>query len=122
MTRKAEAAVAALLAHASIAESAKSIGIAERTLRRWLAREDFRRKYLAARRSAFDRAIDALHRHALEAVTTLRDVMLDAAAPASARVSAARTVLELGRVSIELDDLCERLESVERVLCVRSTA
>lgn len=48
-----------------------------------------------------------------EAVETLRSVMSDSDAPASAKVTAARTVLEFAKNNIELADLEERLKALE---------
>ena len=44
---------------------------------------------------------------------TLRSVMQDAEAPASARVSAAKTVLETAIKAVELEDLEARIVALE---------
>lgn len=48
-----------------------------------------------------------------EAVTTLRELMLKESAPASARISAARTVLEYSRRAAGLEEVEARLEELE---------
>ena len=48
------------------------------------------------------------------AVATLVKVMQDGAAPPSAKVSAAGMLLKFGREGMELDDLAERVETLER--------
>jgi len=49
-----------------------------------------------------------------EAVETLRSVMADADAPASSRVAAARAMLDLGLKSVEIEDLVERVDALEK--------
>jgi hypothetical protein len=46
-------------------------------------------------------------------VVALTDVAQDVSCPASARVSAARTVLELALKGVELEDLAVRVEELE---------
>ncbi len=48
-----------------------------------------------------------------EAVETLRQVMQDPEAPARAKVSAARTILETAVKAVELEDLEERIAYLE---------
>ena len=48
-----------------------------------------------------------------EAVETLRQVMQDPEAPASAKVSAARTILETAVKAVELEDLEEWIAYLE---------
>ena len=47
------------------------------------------------------------------AVVALIDISQDVNSPASARVSAAKTVLELALKSVELEDLAVRVEELE---------
>ena len=106
-------ALAALLAHPTISEAAKACGLHERTVRRYLEDSGFRAAYLEARRAVVSTATARLQATGSEAVECLRDVMKDKAAPASARVSAARTVLELSYRGLELEDLERRLAALE---------
>ena len=46
-------------------------------------------------------------------VLALTDISQDVSCPASARVSAARTVLELALKGVELEDLAVRVEELE---------
>ena len=48
-----------------------------------------------------------------EAVATLRQVMQTADAPASAKVSAAKTILETAVKAVELEDLEARIVALE---------
>jgi hypothetical protein len=55
-----------------------------------------------------------LQRDCVTASKTLREVCEDANAPASARVSAAKVILDGAIKAVELQDLTARLEEVER--------
>lgn len=101
--------VAALAAGQSYADAAAAAGVSKRTARRRMTESDFRAEVDALRADMFARAVGRMAGLVDEAAETLRDVMRDPEAPAGARVSAARAVLQLGA------DLRERLELVERI-------
>ena len=86
------------------------------TLWRWLQLDGFRDEYQKARRDAVARAIDQVQRAAAGAVQTLEGVMSDEQAPASARVSAAKTVLDSALKAVELEDVQGRLQALESAL------
>lgn len=115
-TRKMDLAIGALLVHPTIGEAAKAAGVASPTLWRWLQREDFKKRYRQVRQEAVSQAVAQLQQVASDAVRTLQDVMKDPDATASAKVSAARTVLEMSLEAVELEDLAERVEQLERQL------
>ena len=106
-------ALAALLVSPTISEAANSCGLHERTVRRYLEEPEFRAAYLEARRAAVSQVTAQLQAAGGETVEALRDVMGDKAAPASARVSAARAVLELSYRGLEVEDLERRLAALE---------
>lgn len=116
LTTRQETAVRALLTEPSIRDTAKSTGIGERTLYTWLKEAGFAHAYREARREAVSRAIGAVQHAAGDAVKTLTDVMTDATAPAPARVTAARSVLEWAVKAVAIDDLAARLEALEKHL------
>jgi hypothetical protein len=58
-------------------------------------------------------AITQVQRATGEAVETLRSVMQDAEAPASARVSAAKAILETAIKAVEVEDIEARLTALE---------
>jgi hypothetical protein len=107
-------ALEALLQEPTMTRAAAAGGVNERTLRRWLAEPAFRDAVFRARREAFGQAIWLTQRYAAVAVATLVKVMQDQTAPPSAKVSAAAMVLKFGREGMELDDLAERVETLER--------
>src|SRR5262245_6062640 len=112
-TRRREAAFAALLSTASVAEAAQVAGIGEATLHRWLRDAAFKADYDRARRRVLDDATAALCAATRTAVDTLRACLADAAAPWTARLHAAELVLDLATADRERRDLTDRLARVE---------
>jgi hypothetical protein len=113
LTRKQDQAIAALLSCPSILDAARQSGVAEVTLYRWLKLDGFQAGYTTARRAVVQQAIVQLQSACGEAVETLRVIMRDPEAPASARVSAAKTILETAVKAVELEDLEARLTALE---------
>jgi DNA-binding MurR/RpiR family transcriptional regulator len=113
-SQREDAALAALLSELTIAEAATKAGISESTLLRWLRDPTFQGRYREARRQVVEQAIVGLQQAAGDAVTVLSAIAGDATQPAGARVSAARTILDQSFRSLELVDLVERIEQLER--------
>jgi transposase-like protein len=111
-----ERAIVALLANSTIKRAAKSIGVDETTLWRWLQDKDFHTAYRTARRESVSQAIARLQQASSEAVNTLREIVKDKKQPAPARVSAAKAILEFSIKAVEIEDMAERLAQVEAVL------
>jgi hypothetical protein len=109
--------ILALLEHPSMEKAAAALGMSTSTLWRWTRREGFREDLLKARRESLSRAVSRLHHAASAAVNTLLAVMLDRSAPASARIRAADSILELAQKSIAMEEtelrLCRLEEAVE---------
>lgn len=114
ISRMQERAIGALLCHDTVGAAAKAAGVSETTLGRWLRLAAFQAAYRAARQDAVREAVVDLQRASGAAVRTLVAVMDDAAAPASARVAAARSVLEGALRATELEELQERVSGLER--------
>ena len=114
LSRRAEQAISALLTTASIGDAAQQAGIGERTLYRWL-REDapFQAAYRRAKRQVVEQAMTQIQQATGIAVETLLAVMQDPETPASARVSAAKAVLEQALKTVEIEDLESRLTALE---------
>lgn len=94
LTLRQQEAITALLTCASVQAAAKRVRIGRTTLYRWLKDETFRAAYQEARRQARAWAPGQLQRLVGKAVHLLEHILDDPAAPAPARVNAARTVLE----------------------------
>jgi hypothetical protein len=114
LSPKQEAAIVALLNEPTVRRAAESIKVGERTLHRWMDDEAFSREYRKARRLAFSQAISLTQKYTPLAVQTLAKVTTDTDAPHAAKVSAASALLRFSRESIELDDVVERVEKLER--------
>ena len=113
LSRNQEKAIAALLVHPSIPAAAKAIKVGESTLSRWLKISSFQAAYRSARKQVVSFAIAKMQTAMMEAVDTLKTVMNDPEAPASTRVAAARTILDLGVKSLEIEDFEERIKILE---------
>lgn len=113
--RKKESAIAALLACPTVTEAAANCGVSESTLRRWLRNETFARQYRQERTRMLERTVNLLRQKSAAAVATLAGVADDKALPAGARVSAARSLIELSIKGAEMQDLEERIAELEQV-------
>jgi hypothetical protein len=116
LSRNKEKAIAALLLKPSIPAAAKDVGIGERTLWRWLKDRNFKRAYKEARREVVRQAIAQVQAGLSKAVKTLKNIIDNENAPPSARVSAARVMIDMGLKAIEIEDLESRIEVLEAKL------
>lgn len=88
----------ALLTHPNIRQAAKSIGIHERTLRRWLGTPNFRDALDGLLEATQDDLLTDLERGAFTAVKTLTDIAGNRYSDATGRITASKHLL----------DFCER--------------
>jgi molybdenum-dependent DNA-binding transcriptional regulator ModE len=116
LTGKQGALLTALLCEPSIAEAAKAAGVGERTAFRYLADPAFQAEYRAARRELVEQTVARLQADGSRAARVLREIAEDATAPASARVTAARTIIEQGFSGAKLQDLAEEIEQIKAML------
>ena len=115
LSRKEEAFLAALLTEPTVQAAAKAVGISEATAWRWMQRPDFKARYQQARRELVEAAIGKLQKAATQAVDTLAEIAA-AGEKESARVQAAKGLLELCLKACEVEDLARRIEELERRL------
>ncbi len=114
LTKKQEAAIAALLSTSVMKDAAAQVGISDVTLWRWLQLPEFEAAYRAARRQVVERAITELQAATGEAVETLkRNLHCE---QASVEIRAAQIILEQAVKGVELIDLQERVERLESLL------
>ncbi len=111
-SRQSEAAITALLASPTMEEAAQQAGIAPATLRRWLAEDGFQQRYRDARRQVVEHAVSGLQRAAGAAVEAL-ERNLTCGVPA-AEIAAAKAILDQSFKGMEVLDLAERIEQLER--------
>jgi hypothetical protein len=112
--RKKNQTIIALLTHQTIGEAAQAVGIAESTLWRWTKDQDFQLAYREARNQVVQQATAQMQANMSEAVQTLRNIMNDQNAPASARVSAAKSMIEIGLKAMEIEEIESRLAVLEK--------
>lgn len=114
LSRKQDLAIAALLTCPTLQAAAQQCGLSETTLWRWLKHDPgFQTAYRDARRELVRVALGAVQAACSDAVETLRSVMQDGNAPASARVAAARTVLDMSLKGVEVEDHEARVVALE---------
>ncbi len=106
-----EKALTALLTSASITDAAKSCGLSEKTLRRYLEDAEFQTEFRAARRVLFEQNIVRLQSLHAGAVDTL-ERNLNCENP-SVEVRAAQIIIEGSRKDFETLDILQRLEVIE---------
>lgn len=113
LSRREARLVSALLASSSVGDAAALAGVSERSASRYLARAEVRAE-LARRQAGVLAHVSARLLEAMsESVEVLRELQRDEHASASARVSAARAMLESGLKLSELVALSERVAILE---------
>lgn len=120
LSAKQEKAIAALLETPTTRAAAQAAGVSEATIWRWLADEAFASVYRNARAKALENTLSALQAAGADAVRALREVMNDADAKGSERVSAAKAIIELGLRGREVLETEARLADLEARLAAHS--
>jgi hypothetical protein len=112
--RKKEEAIIALLSQRNVEEAARSIGVAHKTLLRWMKEPEFAEQYRVAKREAYSQSIGRLQQATSAAATTLLKTIVDPATPASVRVRAADSIFNHAAKAIEIEDIEARLAALEQ--------
>jgi hypothetical protein len=112
LAARQERFLAALMASNSLAEAARTVGIAETTARRWLAQPPVREQYRALRREAVESTMAQVQASTAAAAVTLRR-LLHTDMPPAIRLRAALGILEQAVKMVETTDILERLEQLE---------
>jgi len=113
LTARQAKALSALLTCSSLADAAQASGIPERTLYRYLRTPHFADCYREARGEQVRQAVAQMQRVAEKAAATLEAIMADPMAKPTARVMAARTVLDTALRAVEIENLEARLAAIE---------
>ncbi|GGG71985.1 hypothetical protein [Edaphobacter dinghuensis] len=106
-------AVEALLLTTTSRDAAKAAGISETTLYRYLNDGSFRAMYNEAKRRMLDGTINKLRLASSGAVDVLEAIAHDPASPQSARVAAAKTLLEMAVRCGAIEEIEQRLLELE---------
>jgi len=115
LTPKQEQAVLALVTNQGVDNAARAVGVAPRTLYRWMNEPVFDKAYRKARRDAFGQGTARLQQASGAAVSSILKIMVDPHAAASTKLRAADLVLSHGAKAIELEDVEARVAELERV-------
>jgi hypothetical protein len=114
LTPKQEQLIAVLVSGVNIATAARTIGIGDKTARRWLKLPHFLAGYKAAQQSIFDDRLAALREGVDTAINTLKRNMTSEDTPASVQVRAAQIWLEQAINLHKMSELEERLLEFEQ--------
>jgi hypothetical protein len=114
LTAKQEKALAALLSLGEVKAAAKDARVGETTLWRWLKEDAFSVAYRDGRRRLVEACASRLTADSTKASRVLLEVAEDKSAPASARVAAARAIIENAVKAVETLDLEPRLKEIEK--------
>jgi hypothetical protein len=112
--RKKEEAIAALLTQRNLEEAAKAVGVAVKTLLRWMKDPEFDEACRKARWAAFGQCTARLQQASGAAVSAVLKILVDQNGPASARLRAADMVLTHATKAIEIEEIEARLSELER--------
>lgn len=112
LTPKQESLLVALLSEKTAIDAAKKVGIGETTMHRWLKLPGFQNAFRQARRAIVEAAIARLQNVASEAAEALQRNLT--CGIAASEIRAALGVLDHAVKGIELADLTQRVEEMER--------
>ncbi len=107
-------AVKALIAHETVSDAAKACNLARDTVYRYMRDPIFDHELKKAKRLLVNRAILSLQQSCRHAATALAQICRDEDAPPSARVAAAREILNQTMKAIEIEGIEERLQDLEK--------
>jgi hypothetical protein len=116
---KQELALRAVISHPTLKDAAHAAGVSETTLWRYMQDAQFSRRLRDARREAVNHAVVRLQGASSAAVTVLHDLMMKADAPAAARITAARIILDYSIRVVEIDELRRQVEELGEFIRVK---
>lgn len=114
LTRNQSKAISLILEARSITEGVKKAGISKTTFYAWLKNPEFKAEFVRQRQELVDLALHELKTSLSEAVTVLRELLK--AEGEGVRLRTAQAILENVLKSIELENIEQRLEVLERSL------
>ena len=114
LTNGQRRAIEALMLTNTMTEAAKRAKVTERSIYNWMKQDRFQTVLRQARRDALAQTTTHLQQMTARAVRTLGDVLEDENASSASRVSAARLTLDMMYHGAALDDIVERLKTVEK--------
>ncbi|MEI6157018.1 MAG: hypothetical protein WCP87_01475 [Atribacterota bacterium] len=112
LNRKMEVAIVELLAQPTIALAAEKAKVSQGTLYRWLNDPEFQAAFRKAKKEIVGHALTQVQKSVSRAVYTLLYQMENGVVE-SAKVSAAKAVLEFAIRVVEIEDLESRIDALE---------
>lgn len=116
MTTRQTKAIAALVSEPTKKAAAEKAGISESTLRSYLSDPSFQAAYKEAFSDLMTDATRQAQRNLSPALSTLREIVEDGEQPATARISAARSLLEYGLKLSEYHDIAAKMQELEKII------
>lgn len=116
MNKNKERALAALVSCPTQEAAAEKAGISSRTLRNYMKDPEFAAEYKRMNSQLVTAATLQIQRSLAPAINTLREIAEDRAANMTARIQAARGLLEYGIRLSELGDVYARIEALEAAM------
>jgi phage terminase small subunit len=114
LTARERAFVSAWIVHRNTAKAAASLGMTDRQGRRYMSRPAVREAILEAQDDLVRQATQAALDAAEMALQVLRDIAASDSIPASARVAAAKAILDTATKLHEVANLTERVRVLEQ--------
>jgi hypothetical protein len=117
LSRGQERALSSLMSAPTIALAAAQAQVSERSIYRWMADNiDFKSEYLRLRREMLNNAVFLLQKRSAQAVDVIVLLMSDPDVPASVRLGAGRTILEMGLEFLKVEALEQKVQQLEERL------
>jgi len=113
VTTRQTKAIAALVSEPTKRAAAAKAGISESTLRAYLSDPEFQKAYQKAFTDLVSDATRQAQRSLSPALKTLQEIVEDTEEAATARISAARSLLEYGLKLTEINDILRDLEGID---------
>lgn len=114
MTEKQAKALVALLSNPTREKAAAAAGITSKTLRAYLQDAEFAEEYKKATSEMISEAADISKKTLSPAIGILYSIAKNAKENGQIRVSACRSLLEFGLKLVEIHDIMQRLERLEK--------
>lgn len=105
-----------ILTTSTYEEAAEKSGVSKSTLYRLRKDPEFQDIINQVKNNMFQDTMKKAQAYSMESLEVLRKIMNDGAATDSSRVSAARTILELGLNSAEQEMILTKIEELERMM------
>lgn len=119
LTPKQAKALAALLTQPTKEKAAAAAGIGLTTLKRYLADPEFQAEYQKAVSEMIEDAAALAKQSLNPALSCLREIVEDGDETATARIQAARSILEYGLRLTEIVNVLRKLEDLEHEIGVK---